>query len=110
MQRVTIQPRLEFDVGEMVRMGADVCENRHRGNVESVLAHEKIVARKSKDYDVILKFYSEVGKATSHEVVAGTGIPLQTVSARLSELKRKLHRLKTTGQRKNGAAVLEMVQ
>lgn len=88
---------------------SDVTRNRHRDNPQSNAAHEGIVYRKSQDYETILRFIERAGTATSHEVVNGTGIVLQTVSARLSELKA-MNRLRVTGVRRKGAAELELVK
>lgn len=88
----------------------DICESKHRGSPESVDAHEKIINKKAAAYTRIMKIYrarKDYG-ATSHEIVGATGMPLQTVSARLSELRHVLGWLKKKepNERRNGAAVL----
>lgn len=83
----------------------DVCENRHRGSPESIAAHDRVVSTKREIHERILKAVKQRGSLTSHEIVRATGIPLQTVSARCSELKM-VGKLIKTGERRNGAAVL----
>lgn len=86
----------------------DICESRHRGSPESVAAHEKVINQKRESYERIMKIYRarRAYGATSHEISGATGMPLQTVSARLSELRHVLGWLKKSGERRNGAAVL----
>lgn len=89
-------------------ISSDVTRNRHCGSPESEAAHERILNEKAEAYQRIMPIYrarKEYG-ATSHEISWATGMPLQTVSARLSELHHKLGKLKKSGLRRNGAAVL----
>lgn len=86
----------------------DICERKHRGSPESIDAHDRIVNSKAAIYARIMPIFvarEEYG-ATSHEISAATGIPLQTISARLSELRHTLKWLEKKGERRNNAAVL----
>lgn len=102
------QVSLFTSVQEVMTMSSDPCARKHQGNPESIAAHDRIVHTKEESYNRILAVYQarrDYG-ATSHEISGATGMPLQTVSARLSELRHKLHKLKANGQRRNNAAVL----
>lgn len=109
MQKVEIQPRLEFDVGEMVRMAVDPSENRSRGNSESRKAHERVLRSKPETYRRILQFVRSKGTqgATVHEIAMalGYGPAINKVSGRLSELKA-MSRLRKTGTRNNAAVLV----
>jgi len=84
----------------------DICESRHRGSPESAAAFEKIAGSKQAMYDRILNFArGQQEGITVHEVAAAFGKTPNCVSGRLSEL-RMLGKLKKSGQRRNGAAVL----
>lgn len=99
------------DIQTALVVGTDICAGRHRNSPESNDAHERILNQKAEAYQKIMFLFQNRGErgATSHEVSAATGMPLQTVSARLSELRHKLGKLKKkeSGEtRRNGAAVL----
>ncbi len=77
----------------------DVCESRHGGNPESAAAHERAKGRKAALHAAILIYVRELGPATCYEVEIGLGIPHQTCSARVSELKKD-GRLTPTGEKR----------
>lgn len=103
------QKQLDFtSISSVMVESQDICANRHRNNPESNAAHEQILNEKLEAYNRIMAIYvarKEYG-ATSHEISWATGMPLQTVSARLSELHHKLNKLEKKGERRHGAAVL----
>src|SRR6185312_11835204 len=83
----------------------DVCANKHGHNPESVAANQQIDSHKrnlqAKVYELIL---SRSG-TTLKEVVRLTGIPIQSASARIAELKA-LGSIQSNGMRREGCAVL----
>ena len=66
----------------------DICESKHKGNQMSFLANLDVSEQKSDVRDAILKCLMKVSDATSDEIVVATGIGIQTVSARMTELKK----------------------
>lgn len=66
----------------------DICESKHKGNQMSFLANLDVSEQKSDARDAILKCLMKVSDATSDEIVVATGIGIQTVSARMTELKK----------------------
>lgn len=66
----------------------DICENFHGGNPQSEAAHDFIMEHKSHVARRILTVLKTKGAATCDEVEVITGMKHQTVSARMSELKR----------------------
>lgn len=85
----------------------DICEARHRGSPESQSAFERVKHTKRDMYDRILRL-AQARKdygITVHELAAACGKTPNCVSGRLSEL-RMMGKLKKSGQRRNGAAVL----
>ena len=85
----------------------DLCANRSRGNPQSQAAHEKIVSTKREIHERILKLIRARGEygATSKEVAAAIGKPVNCISGRLSELKMT-GQLKKSELTRRGAAVL----
>lgn len=75
------QPSL-FTTGRVLK---DATISRHKGNPASMDANKR--TNKTRDAQRILAFIRAKGKSWSKEIVRETGIPLQTVSARCSELK-----------------------
>lgn len=109
MQKAELQPRLEFDVGEMVGMSVDPSEARHKGNAESQAAHSRVLLGKPETYRRIIQFVKSRGSqgATVHEIAnaLGYGPAINKVSGRLSELKT-MNRLRKTGTRNNAAVLV----
>lgn len=92
---------------------SDVCASRHRGNPESVEANDRIESSKAALRWRIMSWFFEHGPATCEEASRGTRIQYQTMSARISELKRD-GLLAPTGQRRktsggSWAGVLKVV-
>ncbi len=85
----------------------DLCEKRSRGSAESRDAHAKIVAGKKIMHERIMYMVQARGDygITVHELAAAFGKTPNCVSGRLSEL-RMTGRLRKSGARRNGAAVL----
>ncbi len=85
----------------------DVCENRHRNSPESQSAFEKVKHGKQLMYQRIMYLAQQRKEygITVHEVSHQFGKTPNEVSGRLSELKM-LGKLKKSGERRNGAAVL----
>lgn len=85
----------------------DICENRHKGSPESKDAFDRVKGTKQLMYDRIM-FLAQQRKEygiTVHEVSHQFGKTPNAVSGRLSEL-RMMGKLKKSGIRRNGAAVL----
>ena len=88
----------------------DVCASRHGGAETSVAAHERMKHTKADTHNRIMKLAQarkEYG-ITVKEVAGAFGVQVNTISGRLSELKQR-GKLKDSGQRRLGAAVLVMV-
>lgn len=88
----------------------DITENRHKGSPESQEAFERVKHGKQQMYDRILNL-AQARKdygLTVHELSAAIGKPVNCISGRLSEL-RMIGKLKKSGVRRNGAAVLQIV-
>lgn len=88
----------------------DICEARHKGSPESQDAFEKVKHTKQLMYDKIM-YLAQQRKdfgVTVHEVAGAFGKTPNAVSGRLSEL-RMMGKLKKSGERRNGAAVLQIV-
>lgn len=67
----------------------DITAHKHGGDHQSQLAHESIKPAKHTLWRLIYQFITECGGrgATLHEVANGLDLPIQTVSARMSEMK-----------------------
>ena len=91
----------------------DVCRQKHLGNEESEAANKAIDPWKENLRQVIFEQVARAGirGMTSAEVVEATGICLQTVSGRLSELKMKGRLVATSRLRKtpSGASARVLV-
>lgn len=99
----------QITIEEILRQAVDPSESRHKGNPQSVAAHEKIVRSKSQTYQKILAYVRQRGGATSKEIALGLGYGagVNKISGRLSELRySNPPRLKDSGLRRGGAAVL----
>lgn len=70
-----------------MKIHPDITENKHGGDEASVAANPT-VANKQRDCETILAFIAEKGKSYLKEIVAGTGIQVQTASGRIADLKR----------------------
>lgn len=100
---MSTQPQLDFTSAPI----PDVCARKSRRAPESELANKEIHHRKSEDRTRIYLYILGRGSsgATSHEVERDLSIPLQTVSARMSELKYgKLSLIERTGERRRTGA------
>lgn len=82
----------------------DICENRHRGNPESVAGNLKVDKHAGRRSVIeILKG----GNFTAKEIAFRLGKPLHTLSGRCAELKM-LGIIEATGNRREGAAELRI--
>lgn len=87
----------------------DITRNRHKGAITSELANIRVSSIKQRDREKILAFANFIGSygITLKEVVKELDIPIQSASARLSELKAEvLLEPKKTKERREGCAVL----
>ena len=66
----------------------DICESKHKGNQMSFLANLDVGGYKSDVRNSILTYLKRVSDATSDEIVVATGLGIQTVSGRMTELKK----------------------
>jgi hypothetical protein len=108
----TQQPSFNFtDRHSVGVMSNDPSRNRSRGSQESADAHEKVMYSKTEMYERILKLARARGSygITVKEVAASFGKTPNEVSGRLSELRIHFKKLRKTGERRYGAAVLEIV-
>jgi predicted Rossmann fold nucleotide-binding protein DprA/Smf involved in DNA uptake len=87
-------------VGCFPEKSADICQNRHRGAAESVEAYERNKGGFEHSKERIAEIIEKSGSngITADAIVYDFGIPLQTVSARMSELKRE-NRIVKIGRR-----------
>lgn len=83
----------------------DVCANRHKGNAESVAANPS-AAHKRATHERILALMG-TRRMTSKEIASEMGLPLNCLSGRLSEMVA-MGMIRRTGDRRDGAAVLEV--
>lgn len=97
-----MQPSL-FTTGRVLK---DATISRHKGNPASMDANKR--TNKTLDAQRILAFIRAKGKSWSKEIVRETGIPLQTVSARCSELKAGGY-IVETGERMEGCGIVTAV-
>ena len=84
----------------------DICENRHKGNIES-LAANPTTEHKRDSHERILNFLRVNGNRTSKELAYYFGKQLNVISGRISELKA-IGAIEPTGERRDGAAVLRL--
>lgn len=94
---------------EMLNLLPDITRNRHRDNPESIDANIKVTSIKERDRNRILAFADFMGNIgiTLKEVVKELDIPIQSASARLSELKAETELIKKpSGERREGCAIL----
>jgi len=83
----------------------DITSRKHRGSPESVEAHDRVVQSKELMRERIMYVVQDRGDATSKEIAYALGKQLHAISGRCSELVMQ-GRLKKSGKRRNGAAVL----
>ena len=84
----------------------DVTRNKHKGNAESSAAFQKLKpSRLGLQHQVMTYAVGALFGATLKEIVERSGLPIQTVSGRLAELKAA-GMLEKTGERRAGCAVL----
>ena len=78
----------------------DITSNKHGGADTSVIAYESTPSKiREKHKAVLLHTIEEQGNATGDELARMLEMPHQTVSARMSELKRD-ERILDTGERR----------
>lgn len=86
----------------------DICAGRHGGNPQSVAAHEKIAetlpAVRAEVYGMIT--LAGASGLTADELSAKTGIPVNALSGRFTELKADglIHKVGTRPTRSGGRA------
>jgi len=76
----------------------DICSKKHKGNPHSVAANVKIMADKRPMREKIFDLIAHRQNPTCEEIEIALGLKHQTVSARISELKRD-GRIIITGER-----------
>ena len=82
----------------------DISANKHGGNTESAAAHKSAkTCLASCRYKALKEIHQQSG--TGKEVALRLGKAFNAVSGRFSELKEK-GLIETTGERRNGSAVL----
>ncbi len=96
-----------FDIDLQPRLIPDVCENRHKGNAESIAANPD-EATKRAAHTRILDLLVD-NNLTSKEIAAKLGTELHCVSGRLSELLARGDIMRVSNQRREGCSVLRRV-
>lgn len=97
-----------FDIPDgavVVRPIPDITRHRNAGNRESAAANKATAPRKADDRARIVAYLKSNHNRTCKEISADLGMGYTTASGRISELKRD-NRIITTGERRDGAAVL----
>jgi predicted HTH transcriptional regulator len=92
----------------MIAIDYDICERKSARSATSFDAHEKIKGSKEKKREQILAWAQGFGDFTLRDVCAAFDVQPNQISGRLSELKR-LGRLKDTGYRRDGCAILQVI-
>ena len=106
-----------FDVGPRVHQdrfdfgaNADITKNRHKGAEASVEANPD-AGKKIRDQRTILSFMKcRGGKSYLKEIVRGTGIAVQSASARISELKASGEVEAVKGERAEKCGVIQIAK
>ena len=82
------QEKLDFESAP--KKSIDITQNKHGGNEESILAFEKNKGSRDNQRREIFDIVALMGAygVTTDEIVHGFDYAIQTVSARMSELKR----------------------
>ncbi len=76
----------------------DICSNKHKGNLNSIEAHNSILPVKQSLLSIVLEAIVKSSKPLHFKEISEiTGIVPHSVSGRLAELK-KLKRIKSVGQ------------
>ena len=92
----------------------DICERNHKGNLQSIAAHDSIISNKKRALEKIFGYIdSRSDGATCDEIELALNISHQTASARCSELKASglIHSIGIRPTRSGrGAAVLRTVK
>lgn len=91
----------------MIAIDYDICERKSARSATSFDAHEKIKGSKERKREQILAWAQGFGEFTLRDVCAAFDVQPNQISGRLSELKR-LGRLKDTGYRRDGCAILRV--
>jgi len=86
----------------------DICAGRHRGNPQSVAAHKKIAETLPTARAEVYAMITLAGASglTADELSANTGIPVNALSGRFTELKKDglIHKIGTRPTRSGGVA------
>lgn len=92
-------------------MANDICRNYHGGNKESDDAFNQTKRHSQRDRETILRFGRSEGDRgfTCYEAEKYTGMPHQTASARISELKKSGHIIPTDRRRETGTGSMARV-
>lgn len=85
----------------------DITAGKSHSPATSREANQKVAPRKQQDRDRILGYVRWNGTATLKDVVSILRMPVQTASARLSELKATGD-LVLTGERRDGCSVVRV--
>lgn len=86
-------------------MSRDICVNRHGHNPQSEAANRRVQPMKSTMRTKILAYLQAVEEATCEDIVRALDMKLQSVSARVSELKAE-KMIEETGYKRFGYALL----
>lgn len=91
-----------------IPLNFDVCKTKHRGNLRSQEAHEKVKKIKISLRDLVLNFISLQGEhgATCEEISKSLERPMHSISGRCSELK--IARAVRIDGKRNGGDVLKV--
>jgi predicted HTH transcriptional regulator len=92
----------------MIATDYDICERKSARSETSFHAHELIKGSKETKREQILAWAQGFGEFTLRDVCAAFDVQPNQISGRLSELKR-LGRLKETGYRRDGCAILRVI-
>ncbi len=83
----------------------DICKNRHRGNLQSIIANTKV--DKIKDRLKVYELIVSLKKPYSKYIARMMGKQLNCISGRLSELKRD-EIIEVTGETIEGCSVYQL--
>lgn len=101
------QGQLNFDPAPPLVPDADPCARKHQGNEQSRAAFAKAQPGIRKAHADILAWLRERGRGTALEYAAAVGKAPNEVSGRFSELRHRLHLIRPTGVRRDGAMEYE---
>jgi len=99
----------QMNWGDIERVQADISARKHGGSLESKQAFEKVQVklpgRRRQVYELVKN--AGLRGMTSKELALSTGLPLHSVSGRISELCKALL-LEKTSTRRDGAGVVRV--